>query len=141
MSHRCWRVQVETEMDESLAMNYGKACPPPAPSLLGASPKSWWQRAANEDIFHCYRRVQFETDTFKGCAVLWVQGLANAPPDLFANRARKTSLTVQGVFKRPCGLDDVCTGQEFSRTPVNLPAKWLVESVLIKVASLEGIVP
>lgn len=79
------------------------------------------------------RRLHFETDSFKGCAVLWVQGLPSSPSDLFSNRNRKTSITVQGRFKRPSGLEDICTGQEFSRTPVNLPARWLVDSVLVKI--------
>jgi len=80
------------------------------------------------------RRLHFESESFKGCVVVWVQGLPNSPPDLFANRNRKSSITVQGVFRRPSGLDDICTGQEFSRAPTNLPPKWLVESVLIKIA-------
>ena len=46
---------------------------------------------------------------------------------------RKTSITVQGRFKQACGLEDIISGQEFDRPAVNLPAKWLVESVLIKV--------
>jgi hypothetical protein len=40
---------------------------------------------------------------------------------------------MQGSFKRPLLLDDVVTGQEFLRTPKNLPARWLVDTVLIKV--------
>ena len=80
--------------------------------------------------------MDFETDAFKGRAVIWVQGLRSAPPDLFTGQHRKTSITIQGRFKQPAGLDDVVTGQEFSRPAVNLPAKWLVESVLIKVWSL-----
>ena len=78
------------------------------------------------------RPVEFETDLFKGVAVIWVQGLESTPPDLFAGKNRKTSVTFQGRFKEPAGFDDVVTGQEFGRPAVNLPAKWLVESVLIK---------
>jgi len=89
----------------------------------------------------CCRRLHFESESFKGCVVVWVQGLPNSPPDLFANRNRKSSITVQGVFRRPSGLDDICTGQEFSRAPTNLPPKWLVESVLIKVESVPRPLP
>ena len=77
--------------------------------------------------------MEFETEAFKGRAVIWVQGLQTAPPDLFTGHQRKTSITIQGRFKQSAGLDDIVTGQEFSRPAVNLPAKWLVESVLIKV--------
>ena len=39
----------------------------------------------------------------------------------------------QGRFKRPLSLEDTITGQDFSRPAVNLPAKWLLETVLVKV--------
>lgn len=42
-------------------------------------------------------------------------------------------MTVQGRFRRPVPLDDLVTGQEFSRVE-NLPAAWLVEGVLLKIA-------
>lgn len=76
--------------------------------------------------------MEFETENFKGGAVIWVKGLGSAPPDLFAGQRRKTSITIQGRFKAPAGLDDIVTGQEFSRPAIYLPAKWLVESVLVK---------
>ena len=42
-------------------------------------------------------------------------------------------MSVQGRFKRPVSFEDLVTGQEFARPPRNLPAKWLVEKVLIRV--------
>lgn len=33
-------------------------------------------------------------------------------------------------------MEDVVTGQEFGRQPKNLPAMWLVDTVLIKVSLL-----
>lgn len=80
------------------------------------------------------RRLEVETELFKGAAVIWVQGLSSAPKDLFVGQRRKTSITVQGRFKQACRLEDIITGQEFARPAVNLPAKWLVESVLVKVS-------
>ena len=79
------------------------------------------------------RRVEFETPLFQGCAVVWVAGLPSAPKGLFEGRRRKTSITIQGRFKRELAFDDVVTGQEFARPAQNLPAKWLVETVLIRV--------
>ena len=73
------------------------------------------------------------TPLFQGCAVVWVAGLPSAPKGLFEGRRRKTSITIQGRFKRELAFDDVVTGQEFARPAQNLPAKWLVETVLIRV--------
>lgn len=83
------------------------------------------------------RPVEFDSDGFKGRAVIWVQGLKTAPSDLFRGKQRKTSFTVQGQFKEPMDMNNVVSGQEFSRPAVNLPAKWLVESVLMKVRSFK----
>ena len=83
------------------------------------------------------RRIEFETDLFKGCAVVvWVLGVPSAPSDLFEGQRRKTAITVQGRFKRELSAEEVVTGQEFGRQPKNLPAKWLVETVLVKVRRL-----
>ncbi len=79
------------------------------------------------------RRIEFETPLFKGCAVIWAQGLPTTPEGLFEGQRRKTSITIQGRFKRELDFEDVVTGQEFGRPAQNLPAKWLVETVLIKV--------
>ena len=82
------------------------------------------------------RRIEFETPLFKGCAVIWAAGLPSAPEGLFEGRRRKTSITMQGRFKQELAFEDVVTGQEFARPARNLPAKWLVETVLIKVGHL-----
>ncbi len=39
---------------------------------------------------------------------------------------------MQGRFKRALPAADVLTGQRFERGVRNLPARWLVEAVLIK---------
>lgn len=41
------------------------------------------------------RRIEFETDLFKGCVVVWVGGLSSAPPGLFKGQRRRTSIAVQ----------------------------------------------
>lgn len=70
---------------------------------------------------------------FKGSIVIWIRGLQTSREDLFGKKQRRSSLTIQGQFKKDVNLDDLCTGQEFFRPARNLPAQWLVESVLIKV--------
>ena len=79
------------------------------------------------------RRIHFETDLFVGCAVVWARGVPSAPARLFEGQRRRTVMAVQGRFKRPVAVEDLVTGQEFARPPKNLPAKWLVEKVLIRV--------
>lgn len=65
-------------------------------------------------------------------------GLQSAPRGLFAGQRRRTAVTIQGRFKQELGFDDIITGQEFSRPAKNLPAKWLVETVLISVSAAVG---
>ena len=50
-----------------------------------------------------------------------------------AGKRRKTAITLQGRFQQPLSLDDLVTGQEFPRAARNLPAKWLLETVLLQV--------
>ena len=50
-----------------------------------------------------------------------------------AGKRRRTSLTFQGRFKQPLSMEAVVSGQEFFRPAQNLPAKWLVDTVLIQV--------
>ena len=82
-----------------------------------------------------------ETDQFKGRLSIWVQGLDTSPPDLFQGKRRKTAIIIQGTFKEPLLYENVLTGQEFGRTPTNLPARWLVDSVLLKVRCRSGFLP
>ncbi len=42
-------------------------------------------------------------------------------------------ITVQGRFKQRVAFEDCLSGQEFARPARDLPPRWLVESVLIKV--------
>jgi hypothetical protein len=65
-------------------------------------------------------------------------GLPSAPEGLFEGRQRKTSVTIQGRFKQELAFEDVVTGQEFARPARNLPAKWLVETVLVRVGLCHG---
>ena len=84
------------------------------------------------------RRIEFETPLFKGCAVIWAQGLPSTPKGLFEGKRRKTSITIQGRFKQELAFEDVVTGQEFGRPAQNLPAKWLVWTMVIKARPLQG---
>ncbi|KAK9803895.1 hypothetical protein WJX72_002783 [[Myrmecia] bisecta] len=111
---------------------------PDAPALCRMKPGVEQRLTAGGDPTHIPyntgRPIQFESELFKGCVLINVAGLSTAPADLFQGKRRKTSLTVQGRFKQPLGFDDVLTGQEFNRAPTNLPGKWLVETVLMKMA-------
>ena len=79
------------------------------------------------------RPIEFETDLFKGKACIWIQGLPSTPPSLFKGKQRKSMITVQGRFKQRVAFEDCLSGQEFARPARELPPRWLVESVLIKV--------
>ena len=41
------------------------------------------------------RRIEFETDLFVGCVVIWVGGIPSAPAGLFKGQRRRTSIAVQ----------------------------------------------
>ena len=47
------------------------------------------------------RRIEFETDMFVGCVVIWVAGLPSAPPGLFKGQRRRTSIAVQAPSRAP----------------------------------------
>jgi hypothetical protein len=69
--------------------------------------------------------------------LVWIKGLESTSDAAFVGGTkRKTVFRLQGRFKRAVGVQDLVTGPEFSRAPKNLPVKWLVESVLIKVGLL-----
>lgn len=65
--------------------------------------------------------------------MLWTKGVGSQPAGLFKGQRRKSSITVQGRFTRPVVMSHLISGPEFSRAFVNLPAKWFVEGVLMKV--------
>lgn len=81
------------------------------------------------------RCIHFEGSLFKGKAMLWTKGVGSQPAGLFKGQRRKSSITVQGRFTRPTVMSHLVSGPEFSRAFVNLPAKWFVEGVLMKIAS------
>lgn len=81
------------------------------------------------------RPISFEGSLFVGKAVLWTKGVPSQPRHLFKGQRRKSSITVQGRFKRPVVMSHFVTGPEFTRPFVNLPAKWFVEGVLLRIAS------
>lgn len=81
------------------------------------------------------RAIHFEGSLFSGMATLWTKGVPSQPKHLFKGQRRKSSITVQGRFKRPVVMSHFVTGPEFTRPFVNLPAKWFVEGVLLRVSS------
>lgn len=72
---------------------------------------------------------------FSGRACMWVRGLPGTPAAeaMFVGRQRRTLFSVQGRFRQAVPVDDLVTGQQFSRLQ-GLPPAWLVEGVLFKVA-------
>lgn len=79
------------------------------------------------------RPIHFEGSLFVGKAMLWTKGVPSQPKHLFKGQRRKSSVTIQGRFKRPVVMRHFVTGPEFTRPFVNLPAKWFVEGVLLRV--------
>lgn len=84
-------------------------------------------------LCNLFRCIHFEGSLFKGKAMLWTKGVGSQPAGLFKGQRRKSSITVQGRFTRPTVMSHLVSGPEFSRAFVNLPAKWFVEGVLMKV--------
>ena len=68
--------------------------------------------------------------------MLWTKGLSTQPKHLFHGQRRKSSFTVQGRFKRPVVMNHLVTGPEFTRAFVNLPARWFMENVLMRVGTV-----
>ena len=82
------------------------------------------------------RPINFEGCLFVGKAMLWTKGVPTEPRHLFQGQRRKSSITVQGRFKRPVVMNHFVAGPEFTRPFVNLPAQWFVEGVLLRVRLL-----
>lgn len=80
------------------------------------------------------RPINFDGSLFSGKAILWTKGVPSQPKHLFKGQRRKSSITIQGRFKRPVVMSHLVTGPEFTRPFVNLPAKWFVEGVLLRVS-------
>ena len=66
--------------------------------------------------------------------MLHVRGLPSSDDSLFAAFKRRSHVVVQGRFKRPLGVSEALTGQEFGRAFEKLPAMWLVEHGLLACA-------
>jgi hypothetical protein len=78
--------------------------------------------------------IHFETEAFVGKAMLHVRGLPSSDDALFAAFKRRSHVVVQGRFKKPLGVAEALTGQEFGRPFEKLPAMWLVEHGLLACA-------
>ena len=58
------------------------------------------------------RPIHFDGNLFTGCAMLWTKGVPSQPGRLFHGQRRKSSITVQGRFKRPVVMSHLVTGPE-----------------------------
>jgi hypothetical protein len=110
---------------------------PDAPGLLRLKPGLGQRLTDGADPqripLNTSRPIQFETDSFVGTAAIWVRDLPTAPADMWKGKRRRSRIAIQGRFKERICMEDVITGQEFSRA-TNMPARWLVDQVLVKVA-------
>ena len=73
---------------------------------------------------------EFDGPLFKGRAALRAFGVGNHQGGYFDGRKRRMQLLVQGHFKRELRMDEVQTGQEFSRPLLRLPARWLITACM-----------
>uniref|UniRef100_A0A6S8E8Z1 Domain of unknown function at the cortex 1 domain-containing protein n=1 Tax=Aplanochytrium stocchinoi TaxID=215587 RepID=A0A6S8E8Z1_9STRA len=96
----------------------------------GSEAKLEYNEPVEQNVFH------FETDTFKGKAIIRFRNCPNEPTQYFKGRRRKQQWTVQGRFKENLRTNQVVTGYEFKRKVVNIPAKWIVRSALSVVRTL-----
>jgi hypothetical protein len=80
------------------------------------------------------RPMEVESNLFKGRMLLWTKGLKTTPEGLFDRQRRKSAITLQGRFKQRLEMENVVSGPEFERPYQNLPARWFVEGVLLRIA-------
>jgi hypothetical protein len=78
----------------------------------------------------------FETELFKGRAVVYLKGLDNTPDRVFKGKARAIQFTVQGRFKREVAMDDLHFGMCLARPLQKLPTRWLLSLCTRVVRSL-----
>mmetsp|Transcript_4835 Transcript_4835/g.6229 ORF Transcript_4835/g.6229 Transcript_4835/m.6229 type:complete len:728 (-) Transcript_4835:265-2448(-) len=71
--------------------------------------------------------IPFETNLFKGIAMIRIADLSTSPIDYFKGKRRKMQVCVQGKFKKPLRYDQVFGGQEFNGGLRNIPGKWLIK--------------
>ena len=79
---------------------------------------------------------EFETELFKGRAVIYLRGLTNTPERVFKGKARAIQFSVQGRFKREVAMDDLHFGLSLARPLRNLPTRWLLNLCTRVVQSL-----
>ena len=79
---------------------------------------------------------EFETELFKGKAVIYLRGLSNTPERVFKGKARAIQFSVQGRFKREVAMDDLHFGLSLARPLRNLPTRWLLNLCTRVVQSL-----
>lgn len=58
-------------------------------------------------VYALHRRIEFETEVFRGCVVISAKGLSSSPDGLFAGERRKTSITIQ-VWERTSNIVPNC---------------------------------
>ena len=132
-------------VEDSIASAYGA---PPAdvrswPQPLYLNAPTYAGCEVDEPIpFNSELPIEFETSAFVGKCVLRFRGLP--PPSsgpqrddaherleaYFGRRKRRFQVVVQGRFKREYRADRLITGHEFFKPVVNLPAKYVVKTVL-----------
>jgi len=80
--------------------------------------------------------IEFETDLFKGRALLRFRGCPNEPTSYFDGRKRRQQWVVQGQFKESVNADKVITGYEFRRKAQNLPTSFIIKPILALIRTL-----
>ena len=82
-------------------------------------PMQWLPEGENrpEDGVTCPAQTPFpfETELFKGKAIINLRGLQNTPARVFKGKARYIQVSVQGRFKRPVAMDDLQMGISLPR--------------------------
>jgi len=79
--------------------------------------------------------IPFETDLFKGVAMIRVANLSDSPKGYFKGRNRKLQVAIQGQFKKKTRFDKVFSGQEFYQKIPSLPPKRVVDTVFSLLSS------
>jgi len=77
-----------------------------------------------------------ETDHFSGRMYFRLRYLEGEPTEYFRGRTRKLSCVVQGRFKHALPMSECFTGYEFERPMDNVPAHWLISTILRAVKKL-----
>tara|TARA_B110001450_G_scaffold147738_1_gene138127 strand:+ start:930 stop:2453 length:1524 start_codon:yes stop_codon:yes gene_type:complete len=99
-------------------------------------PKSVKNRPEDGVTLQTQVPFEFETELFKGRAVIFLRGLDNTPDLVFKGKARAIQFSVQGRFKRPVFMDDLHFGMSLARPLRHLPTRWLLNLCTRVVRSL-----